>query len=170
MNWEKTFHYMAMVLGYIGYHIYQLLYLHLVCQELCCCKAVTFSKVEQQWDMLHVWKLATLCMTKNDTYLFCLFLPSASVCKEFCPQGGVPPGQTPSPGQTPLLGRHPSWADTLPWADSPPGQTPLLDRHPSWADTVPGRPPPPHRDGHCSGLYASSWNAFFLPRCSLFKI
>ena len=36
----------------------------------------------------------------------------------------------------------------------PPGQTPPLGRHPPpWADT-------PRSDGHCSGRYASYWNAF----------
>ena len=38
----------------------------------------------------------------------------------------------------------PPWADTPPLAD-PPGQTPLP------------------QDGHCSGRYASYWNAFLLP-------
>ena len=34
---------------------------------------------------------------------------------------------------------------------NPPGQTPLLGRHPP--------------DGHCSGQYASYWNAFLLIKC-----
>ena len=49
---------------------------------------------------------------------------------------GRPPGQTPP---------HP-WADTLPWANTPPPR----------ADTL------PPRDGHCSGRYASYWNAFLF--------
>ena len=32
--------------------------------------------------------------------------------------------------------------------------------HPLWADT------PPSRDGHCSGRYASYWNAFFFLICT----
>ena len=50
----------------------------------------------------------------------------------------IPPGQTPNPtGQTP-----------------PPGQTP------PWADIPLGTPAP--RGGHCSGRYASYWNAFLF--------
>ena len=59
--------------------------------------------------------------------------------------GRHPPGQTHS--------RHPPWADTLPRADTPLG-IPSLGRHPL------GRHPPPPRDDHCSGRYASYWNAF----------
>ena len=43
--------------------------------------------------------------------------------------------------------------DTPRWADNPPRQTPPRQ-------TPPGRPPP--RDGHCSGWYASYWNAFLF--------
>ena len=40
----------------------------------------------------------------------------------------------------------------------PPRQTPP-SRHP-WIDTIPpGRHPSSHRNGHCSGQYASYWNA-----------
>ena len=62
------------------------------------------------------------------------------------------------PRQTPTLGKHPPWEDS-----PPPGRHPQTDRplgrHP------PGRHPPrqttPHpRDSHCSGRYASYWNAF----------
>ena len=52
------------------------------------------------------------------------------------------------PGQTPR-------------ADTPPRKTPPLGRHP------PGRHPPP--DGHCSGRYASYWNAFLCQRTWLKK-
>ena len=55
----------------------------------------------------------------------------------FCSQQGV---------YTPLLGRPPHVRH---W--TPPRQTP-----PSQADT------PPIRDSHCSGWYASHWNAFFV--------
>ena len=47
------------------------------------------------------------------------------------------------------------WADTHPRADTPS----------SWADIPPppGQPPPPSpSDGHCSGRYASYWNAYLL--------
>ena len=87
---------------------------------------------------------------------------SRSVCQEFCPQGGcvsqhalrqTPPVSTgrvvcipACTGADTPLGRHPSWADTLP------RQTPHPGRHPL------GRHTPP--DGHCSGRYASYWNAF----------
>ena len=39
-----------------------------------------------------------------------------------------------------------------------PGQTPP----PAWAGTPPGRHPPPPADVHCSGRYASYWNAFLF--------
>ena len=56
-----------------------------------------------------------------------------------------PPVDTPFPRQTPP-GRH-----------TPPGQT-LPGKHPNL-----GRHPLPHlRDGHCSGLYTSYWNAFLF--------
>ena len=45
-------------------------------------------------------------------------------------------------------GRHPPGRHT-------PGQTHPLGRHPPWADTSPPNP----GDGHCSGRYASYWNA-----------
>ena len=45
------------------------------------------------------------------------------------------------------LGRHPLWADTL------------LGRHPQGRH-YPGRHPLP--DGHCSGRYATYWNAFLF--------
>ena len=78
---------------------------------------------------------------------------------------------------------HPPWAETpwvdTPWADTPPGaQTrtpswadiPWACEHTPWTDTPPGRQPvwadtplgrhPALGDGHCSGRYASYWNAF----------
>ena len=36
--------------------------------------------------------------------------------------------------------------------------TPGRHTHTPWADTH----PTPHQDGHCSGRYASYWNAFFF--------
>ena len=107
-------------------------------------------------------------------------------------RGGVhiPP---PRPGQAPFLGRHPlgrhssrqtipgqtppkqtpPWADTLPLGSPSHGQTPS-----PWPDTLPlARHPPPWQtpspwadtplpsDGHCSGRYASYWNAFLLRIC-----
>ena len=49
-------------------------------------------------------------------------------------------------------------ADT-PWADTHPRQTPS-----SWADTPRQTPPwaDTSSDGHCSGRYASYWNAFLF--------
>ena len=111
------------------------------------------------------------------------------VCQEFCPQGGcVYPsmywGRHPLPSacwdthpraDTPL-GRHPLGRHPLgrhPWANTPPRQT----SPPSWPDACLGRHPPgqtppwadtPQADttapppGHCSGAYASSFNAFLL--------
>ena len=63
------------------------------------------------------------------------------------PQADIPLGRHP-PWQTPPLGRHPL------------RQTPPLGRHP------PGRHP---SDGHCSGRYASYWNAFLLYILCLLK-
>ena len=60
----------------------------------------------------------------------------------------TPPGRYPLDNHPPPLGRHP----------------PPLGRHPlPWADTPPGRHPLSPEDGHCSGQYASYWNAFLLP-------
>ena len=90
-----------------------------------------------------------------------------SMCQEFCLWGEVyTPRQIPSPGIHPL-------ADT-PWQTppTPPGRHPLADTppswqtHPLWADT-PGQTPladTPPRYGHCSGLFASYWNAFLLAK------
>ena len=74
----------------------------------------------------------------------------------FCSQGGGgcvadTPNQTLPPGHTPQ-------ADT-PWTDTPRADTPL-------AQCMLGYPPP--TGGHCSGRYASYWNAFLF-NCSLFK-
>ena len=43
---------------------------------------------------------------------------------------------------------------TSPLGRHPPGQTSPLGIHPPWVD--------PPRDGHCSGRYASYWNAFLF--------
>ena len=56
-------------------------------------------------------------------------------------------------GRCTPLDRHPPKQTPL-WADTLPGQTPSLGRHPTWTDTH------PPLDGHCSGRYASYWNAF----------
>ena len=103
------------------------------------------------------------------------------------PLGRQPPGQTPQ-ADIPLS-RHPPWVDTTTWAHTLlPGQTPPLwadtplSKHPPpLGQTLPlGRhplplvrqPPPPEDttppDGHCSGQYASYWNAFlFHTSCHL---
>ena len=74
---------------------------------------------------------------------------SASVHAEIHPPGRHPPRQTPPPwADTPSLGRHPL-----------PGQTP-----PPLGSTPPPRSTPPPHDGHCSGQYASYWNAFLFHR------
>ena len=76
-----------------------------------------------------------------------------------CPQGEVyaPQADTPSGRYHPPRQTHPQ-ADTpqvdTPWTDTPPGRHPL-GRHP------PGKTPP-RADCHCSGRYASYWNAFLL--------
>ena len=60
-------------------------------------------------------------------------------------------------------GVHPPWADT-PWADPSPLSRPL----PGQTQTPPGQTnpygqtPPPQSDAHCSGRYASYWNAFLF--------
>ena len=71
----------------------------------------------------------------------CIPPPRADIPWTDTPLARHPPGQIP-PGQTPP-GRHPL-------DKHPPGQTPPLGRH------------PPPLDGHCSGRYASCWNAFLL--------
>ena len=83
------------------------------------------------------------------------------------PLGRYPSGQTPL-GQTPPPRQTPSWANTPlppppvdPPGQTPPGQTHPLCRHPQ-ADTSGVDTHSPLRDGHCSGRYASYWNAFLL--------
>ena len=104
-----------------------------------------------------------------------------SMYQEFCPwgEGGInlphcmleythpwtdrqtdrPPGQTPygkkhtSPWTDTPLDRHITQADTPLDRHTQPGETPLR------ADTPPSRHP---LDSHCSGRYASYWNAFFF--------
>ena len=70
----------------------------------------------------------------------------SQVSLSFCPQG---------------LGIHcpppPDQADTPQTRQSPPRQ----GRHPHRPGRHPPRPPA-GRDGHCSGCYASYWNAFLL--------
>ena len=44
----------------------------------------------------------------------------------------------------------------------PLGQTPPKDRHPPPLGRPPGRHPTPQGDDHCSGRYASYWNAFLF--------
>ena len=83
-------------------------------------------------------------------------------CLSFCPQGGI--------WQIPSLAENPPSRDPpgqRPPGPTPPGQTHSLDKHPlgrhppTWADTRPPRQRPPS-DGHCSGRYASYWNAFLF--------
>ena len=50
---------------------------------------------------------------------------------------------------------------------TPPRQTDTPRRHPPWTDTPAPQADPPlgrhlPRDGHCSGWYASYWNAFLF--------
>ena len=67
-------------------------------------------------------------------------------------------------------------ADT-PLGKYPPGQTDSLGRHPLAETPSPGQTPPDQcllgytpSSGHCSGQYASYWNAFLLEgMCSVFK-
>ena len=70
------------------------------------------------------------------------------VCIPACTEADTPWADTP-------LGRHPS-RQTPSWADTPPGRHPPRQTPPS--QTPPGRPP----NGHCSGRYASYWNAFLF--------
>ena len=67
-------------------------------------------------------------------------------------------------GVHPLLARHtPPPADTLWPGRHPPGQTPPCQEDTPWPGRHPrpGRHPAPFRaDCHCSGRYASYWNAF----------
>ena len=96
-----------------------------------------------------------------------------SACWDTHPHGLTPPDQTP-PGQTTplqcMLGctppdRHLTWQappGRHPLGRYPPGQTPSPGRyHPG--QTPPGQtaPSPPH-DSHCSGRYASYWDAFLF--------
>ena len=78
-----------------------------------------------------------------------------NVCQEFCPRGVYPSmhwGRHPQADTHNPLGRHPPWVNT------------------PWAHTHLGTPPPVHAGihtslppgGHCSGWYASYWDAFLL--------
>ena len=92
-------------------------------------------------------------------YLFTGQLQSATVVAErlcfhrcLSVHGGrcKPPGRHP-PGQADTtLGRHPLPRPDTPWPGRHP---PPLARH------------PPLTDGHCSGRYASYWNAFLYLFC-----
>ena len=73
----------------------------------------------------------------------------------YTPQVDTPPGQTP-----------PSWADTLPGQTPPRADTPFLGRHPLGRHPLSTHPLP--RDCHCSGRYASYWNAFLFKFLFLF--
>ena len=87
------------------------------------------------------------------------YTPQASKpCRQVHPQAGTPPAGTP-PRYTP-------------WSDTSPGQVhfPRQVHHPYPLAGTP-LPPTPH-DGHCSGRYASYWNAFlfhlnFKTKCRL---
>ena len=98
------------------------------------------------------------------------------VCQSFHSQGDVCLSacwDTPPWADTPSLGRHPQSRHApgqTPPSQTSPSQTPPTDtplgRH---CPYLPGRYPPradtthpPHPDGHCSGRYASYWNAFFV--------
>ena len=76
-------------------------------------------------------------------------------------------GRHPLLGRLSLLGRHPlkqTLPPYYPLRQISPGQTPLADtplfRHPLWANTWADTPRP--GDGHCSGRFASYWNAFLF--------
>ena len=74
-----------------------------------------------------------------------------------------PPGQKASPGQRPSPEKDP--AGDL-WREIPSRQRPPPDRDlPLDRDPLPSRQRPPgltSSGGHCSGLYASYWNAFLF--------
>ena len=77
------------------------------------------------------------------------------VSVDLAPRGlsATHPWQADTPlGRHPLAGRHPPGTQTAPQADNAQGRHPL--GHPTWQT--------PPRDGHCSGQYASYWNAFLL--------
>ena len=85
-------------------------------------------------------KRSTMLKSISCSYNFCFVscgkVMFSSVCQEFCLGCGVPAsgsGGVHPPGETPhTLGRHPQGKHPLP------------------------------RDGHCSGRYASYWNAFLF--------
>ena len=98
-----------------------------------------------------------------------------NVCQKFCKQrGGVSLSACwdTLPPQSDQRVCIPTFTEAhTPWADTPQADPPV--RPPPWADTPwetpPGRHPlgrhPPPPDGHCSGRYATYWNAF-LYSCS----
>ena len=64
---------------------------------------------------------------------------------------------------SPPVRQTPHSRQTLPRADTPlTGRQLPLGRHPPAGIHPPGRPP---WDGHCSGWYASYWNAFLFHKC-----
>ena len=105
--------------------------------------------VQRQEERVNSWSENTIFTVCNEVAARLYFHRHLS----FCSQGGMYPSMhwadTPPPrAHTPLPGHTPSWVDT------PPGRHPL---HSACWDT---RPPP--RRGHCSGRYASYWDALLL--------
>ena len=102
----------------------------------------------------------------------CLWVFGCTHPEQTHASGHTPPKQTSTWADIPL-GRHsPSWADTTPRQTTHPGQTPPrqtpppgrhpLTRHTPQPDTHLDRHSPAPQDGHCSGRYASYWNAFLF--------
>ena len=100
---------------------------------------------------------------------------SKGVCIPACtghwgiyPTGGYTPPTRPEADNLPgTRGRHPLGRHPPGQTPSSPGQTPLGTggRHPT-----PPRADTPLPDGHCSGRYASYWNAFLYYECFLIMI
>ena len=67
---------------------------------------------------------------------------------------------------------HTPWADTPQQADTSTARYPLGSNPSPWADTPwphsPRADTPSQADGHCSGRYASYWNAFLFLLLSMF--
>ena len=99
------------------------------------------------------------------------------ICQSFCSQGedvclsacwDTPKEAHPPLGSTPPFGKHTSLGSTPPSgkhipleAHTPPGSTPPRSTPPQ--EAPPGSTPLSlPSDGHCSGRYASYWNAFLL--------
>ena len=133
------------------------------------------------------------CHLFNHVYHISLFTVRKQSCRrvmfsQACVKNSVHGGRCNTPSG--LTGRHPLWQ--TPPGRHPPGQTTPLGGHPRWQTCrhrprqthlgqtpsqakPPGKPPPPTPShGHCSGRYASYWNAFLfqlrIPRIvSLFR-